>query len=223
MKYTIISILVIGILVAGGFYLYKNKDKNIPVVQQGSDLPQPTPAGTFELDTNKSNINWFGEMFNIRSHKGTIKLVSGQGTIEDALITGGSFEIDMNTIKENNNTEKLEKHLKSADFFNVEMYPTARFEITNISKTSITPADYTVTGNLTIKGITKEITFPAIIAKQSDSTFIATADVDIDRSLWDIRYGSDSFFDNLGDEVISDSIKLNLFLVTKPVADEVTN
>lgn len=219
MKYTIITVLIIALLVGVGFYLFSNKkNTNIPVVEQGSDLPTETSSDRFVIDTTKSNINWYGEMAGIRSHRGTIKLSRGEGTIEDDVVTGGSFTINMTTIKENDGSERLETHLKSDDFFSVETYPEAVFEITSISKAPIAPADYTIKGNLTIKGKTNEITFPAKIARQQDNTFIATGDVEIDRSLWDVRYGSDSFFDNLGDQVISNTIKLNLFLVTNPVA-----
>ncbi len=218
MKYTIITILIIALLVGVGFYLFGKKNTNIPVVEQGSDLPTQTSADRFVIDTTKSNINWYGEMAGIRSHRGTIKLSGGEGTIEDDVVTGGSFTINMTTIKDNDRSERLENHLKSDDFFSVETYPESKFEITTISKAPIAPADYTITGNLTIKGKTNEVTFPAKIARQPDNTFIATADVEIDRSLWDVRYGSDSFFDNLGDQVISNTIKLNLFLVTNPVA-----
>jgi len=218
MKYTIITILIIALLVGVGFYLFGKKDANIPVVEQGSDLPAETPANSFVIDTARSNINWYGEMVGIKSHTGTIKLSGGQGSIENDVITGGSFVINMTTIKDNDNSERLETHLKSDDFFSVETYPEATFEITNITKTPIAPADYTVTGDLTIKGKTNEVTFPAKIARQEDNTFIATGEVEIDRSLWDVRYGSDSFFDNLGDSVISNTVKLGLFLVTNPVA-----
>ncbi|MFA7216906.1 MAG: YceI family protein [Candidatus Paceibacterota bacterium] len=223
MKYTIISILIIGILVLGGFYFYKSKaGKDIPMIQQGSDLPKPTPVGTFEVDTNKSNINWSLETSDTKSYKGTAKFASGKGTIKDGIVTGGSFEVDLNSIKENNNADKLEVYFKSVEFFNTEIYPTAKFEITKISKTPITPADYTVTGNLTLKGITKEVTFPAIISKQKDSTFIASGDVDMDTSLWGIKYGGNSLFGSLGDKAGSNSVKLSLFIVTRPVTEEVS-
>lgn len=223
MKYTIISILIIGILVLGGFYFYKGKvDKDIPMVKQGSDLPKPTPAGIFEVDTNKSNINWSLEVSDTKSYKGTAKLASGQGTIKDDIVTGGSFEVDLGSIKENNNAENLETYFKSAGFFDTETYPTAKFEITKISKTPITPADYTVTGNLTLRGQTKEITFPAIISKQADSTFIASGDVDMDMSMWGIKYGGDSLLGSLGDKAGNYSVKLSLFIVTRPVAEEIS-
>ncbi|MEL7145417.1 MAG: YceI family protein, partial [Bacteroidota bacterium] len=99
----------------------------------------------------------------------------------------------------------LESHLKSDDFFGVNNYPTAKIVITKVVPQG--PGKYKVTGDLTIKGTTKEIKF---IANQSGNT--ATADLVIDRSEYDIRYGSGSFFENLGDKTIYDDFELSVSL-----------
>ncbi len=130
-------------------------------------------------------------------------------------LTGGSFAIDMTSITVTDLTGeykgKLEGHLKSKDFFGVEKHPTATFEITRVIPKG-TPGDYKVIGNMTIKNITKEIKFFANV-KNVNGQKVATADLTIDRSDFDVRYGSGSFFDNLGDKTIYDEFDLSVELV----------
>jgi len=109
--------------------------------------------------------------------------------------------------------EKLEGHLKSADFFGVEKFPTARFDITKVVSRG-TAGDYRVSGNLRIKESTKSIKFNAVVKKDAKSS-VATAAIKIDRTDFDVRYGSGSFFDNLGDKTIYDEFDLNLSLVVE--------
>src|SRR5690606_35721546 len=108
--------------------------------------------------------------------------------------------------------DKLVNHLKSDDFFGVEKYPTAKFEITKV--VSQGNDQYLVTGNLTIKATTKEIEFPATIKAEGEA-LTASAQITVDRSEYDIRYGSSSFFDNLGDKVIYDDFNLDVTLVAQ--------
>ena len=130
-------------------------------------------------------------------------------------IVGGEFVIDMTTI---NNTDleggmkkKLEGHLSSPDFFAVEEFPTATLKIKSSEGHD---GHMHVTADLTIKGITNEITFDASY-KEKDGTFMATADIVIDRSKFDVRYGSDSFFDNLGDKAINNKVAFKISLSGK--------
>ena len=109
--------------------------------------------------------------------------------------------------------EKLEGHLKSDDFFGVNNFPVAKFEITKVAAKG-TPGDYKITGNLTIKETTKEIKFYANVSQDGGKN-VAKADIKIDRSEFNVRYGSGSFFDNLGDKTIYDEFDLSIVLHTK--------
>ena len=120
-------------------------------------------------------------------------------------------------LKEEESNKKLVGHLSSADFFDVEKYPTSKIEITKVEelKDATKPnVNSTVTGNLTMKDVTKSITFPAEI-KIDNGVITVKADFDIDRTDWNIKYGSGKFFDNLGDKMINDKFNLNLTIIAK--------
>lgn len=174
------------------------------------------PVETVSVNTEASVINWKGYKV-LGSHNGTIKLSSGELQMQDGQLKGGSFVIDMGTINcldlEGGGKGKLEGHLKSPDFFGVATYPTATFNITEIVSRG-TPGSYKITGDLTIKETTKSVRFNANITEE-DGQRIATGSVEIDRSDFDIRYGSGSFFDNLGDNTIYDEFDLDIRLVLK--------
>lgn len=169
---------------------------------------------SYQVNTSESVVNWKAEKVT-GSHAGTINLKNGKLDFTDGVLTGGSFDLDMSTIV---NTDqqgewkaKLEGHLSSPDFFNIQEFPVANFVITR-SVPKGTPGDYKVTGNLTIKGITKEIKFYTNVVEKGNQ-LNATADITIDRTDFDIRYGSGSFFDNLGDKTIYDEFFLTVQLV----------
>jgi len=167
---------------------------------------------TFKISPEKSTIEWLGEKVT-GAHSGYINLQSAFFLFEDEKFVGGEFNIDMNSIKctdiENRTyASKLEEHLKDPDFFNSSKYPTSNFKISNII---FDGTSYMITGNITIKEITQEITFPAKFENDGD-IFHANATLKIDRTKHDIKYGSGSFFDDLGDRMIYDefTLKINL-------------
>jgi polyisoprenoid-binding protein YceI len=167
-----------------------------------------------QVDTTQSVITW--KAYKVTgSHTGTVVLKSGSLNFGDTGLSGGSFVIDMtsitNTDMSGGGKEKLENHLKSADFFNVESHPTASFDITKVVSRG-TPGDYKVVGNVTIKGINKEIRFNAHI-DESAKPRVVTADIQLDRSDFDVRFRSGSFFENLGDKTIYDEFDLSVKLV----------
>jgi polyisoprenoid-binding protein YceI len=133
----------------------------------------------------------------------------------DGVLTGGTFTVDMTTIDctdlEGEWKDKLVNHLKSADFFGVETYPTATFVITDVVSRG-KPGEYKVVGDMTIKNKTNEVKFNAVIDDSGEGR-TGTANVTIDRSEYDVRYGSGSFFDNLGDKTIYDDFDLEISLV----------
>ncbi|WP_020537799.1 YceI family protein [Lewinella cohaerens] len=173
-----------------------------------------SPVETVGVDTNTSVITWKGYKV-LGSHTGTIKINTGDLQMQDGQLVGGSFTIDMKTINctdlEGEYKGKLEGHLKSADFFGVDKYPTANFNITSVVSRG-TPGAYKITGDLKIKETTKPIRFNVNIGEEGGQQ-VATGDVQIDRSDFDIRYGSGSFFDNLGDNTIYDEFDLSIRLV----------
>ena len=172
----------------------------------GLAFTNPTNSTSYAVNTAESKIVWKGYKVT-GEHEGTIALKSGDLEFDDkGNLTGGAFVIDMTTLA---NTDlsggmkgKLEGHLKSADFFGVENHPTANFKITKVVPRG-TDGSYKIVGDLTIKNITKEIKFQADVKDD-----VATADIQIDRSDFDVRYGSGSFFDNLGDKTIYDEFDL---------------
>jgi polyisoprenoid-binding protein YceI len=133
------------------------------------------------------------------------------------MLSGGSFVIDMSTIEvldlSGNMKAKLTGHLNSADFFDVENHQEASFKITKVVSRG-TPGSYKVEGDLTIKGITKELTLPIVQMQESEDGVTTSDDIQIiiDRTDFDIRYGSGTFFGNLGDKTIYDDFELTVNL-----------
>lgn len=167
-----------------------------------------------KVNVEESTVAWVGKKVT-GQHNGTINLTGGRLEMDDnGNLTGGIFTIDMTSLVSLDLTggtkEKLEGHLKSDDFFGVEKYPTSTFVITKAVPQG--PGKYKIVGNLTIKSTTQEIQFPANV-EVKDGKVTATADITIDRSKYDVRYGSGSFFDDLGDKTIYDNFDLTVSLV----------
>jgi polyisoprenoid-binding protein YceI len=166
-------------------------------------------------------LEWNGKKLK-GEHNGTIMLSSGEIIINKDAVTGGTFEIDMNSLTDKDLTDpsyktKLEGHLKSADFFDAQKFPKAKFVITSV--TPIKEAKeggytHTVKGNLTIKDKTNEISFDAVI-KMAEGKVACVGTATIDRSKFDIKYGSKSFFPEIGDKLIYDEfiVKFNVVAV----------
>ncbi len=170
----------------------------------------------FSVDLASSTVAW--KAYKVTGeHNGNIKLKSGSLNFDKGLLTGGSFEIDMNSITCNDLqgewADKLIGHLKSDDFFGVAKYPVSKLVITKVISRG-TPGSYKIVGNLTIKETTKEIKFDANV-KEEAGNYVATAAMKLDRADYDIRYGSGSFFDNLGDKTIYDEFDMDVKIVTK--------
>jgi polyisoprenoid-binding protein YceI len=162
-------------------------------------------------DVDKSKLLWLGEKVT-GQHTGTIKLQDGWMIWKDNKIGSGEFTIDMNTIEDDANTEMLEKHLRSDDFFSVEKFPVSKLVITGSD--AFDKGTALVRCTLTIKGITNPLEFKAALQKKDDGTWFF-ANITVDRTKYNIRYGSGSFFDNLGDKTIFDEFKLKVSLLVK--------
>lgn len=173
-------------------------------------------AQTFIIDTEASTVNWTGSKVIGGGHNGSVALASGKLVLENGQLNKGSFTADMSTIAVEDLTggmaDKLSGHLFSDDFFGVSDHPSASFSMTSIDMEG--PNSYTVTGDLTIKGETNPVSFPATLSWENELP-VATATVNVDRTQFGIRYGSDSFFDNLGDKAIANEFALEIKLVGK--------
>ena len=177
-------------------------------------------AVTINVDVAKTTVEWKGGKIIGGSHNGTVPLKSGQLVTVNGQLTGGEMVIDMTQIVCLDITDKdknayLVGHLKNEDFFNVTEHPTATIKISSFAK-SADPSKGThlVKGTLTIKGITKPVEFYATV-KSTGGKYNATAEITIDRSQYDVRYGSNSFFDNLGDKAIKNEIEFRVNLSSK--------
>ena len=162
-----------------------------------------------QVNVEESSIVWTGKKVT-GQHEGTISLESGVLQFDGKTLSGGNFVIDMTTITvtdlEGKGKANLEGHLKSDDFFGVEKHGKATFTITNASK--LDDKNYEISGDLTIKNITNPINFTMVVDGNS-----ATAKVIVDRSKFDVRYGSPSFFNDLKDKAIYDDFELDVKLV----------
>lgn len=164
-----------------------------------------------KVNAKKSTINWVGKKIT-GSHNGTIQVKSGELVFDGKVLTGGSFTVDMNSLQVTDleagkGKEKLEGHLNSDDFFGVATYPEASLRITDVVAKD-KDGNYTVTGIFNIKGTDQEVTFDADVKNGR-----ALATIKIDRTKHGIKYGSGSFFDNLGDKTINDEFTLEVNLV----------
>lgn len=160
-------------------------------------------AQSTPINTEMSSVTWTGAKVT-GSHTGTIDIASGALSFDNGRLSGGEFTIDMTSLTNTDLGEKMQGrlvgHLMSDDFFGVETYPTAKLVITKVGPGE---GGLSVTGDLTIKGKTAPITFTATVMDNK-----ATANISVDRTLYDVKYGSGKFFDNLGDKMIDDNFDL---------------
>jgi len=190
---------------------------------EGTDA-QSAATGTGEqlvVDTTASTIKWKGSKVG-GDHVGTIALKSGQLAVNGEEVASGSFVIDMNNIVDEDLPtqilkDKLTGHLKSGDFFDVAAYPESTFTITKVAKAAH-PTDsvnYEVSGNLKLKDVEKNITFGAKITKEGDVYKAVTVPFSIDRTQWNVKYGSKTLFADLKENIVNDNIELQITIVAK--------
>ena len=216
--------VILGLMFAGGLmWTACGSGSDAPTTKasepEAPKAPAPTSA-VFTVDAGQSSLGWRGWKA-AYDHKGTVMIQSGELSVEGANITGGNFVVDMSTIIENGDgtfgdatkAQELAGHLKSEDFFDATKFPNSKFEITEVmAKAGEGGTTHMVKGNMTIKATTKNISFPATIQVQGDKV-MAKANFKVNRADFDVRYGSGTFFDNLGDKVISDDIEFDVNLI----------
>ncbi len=182
-------------------------------------------ATTYNVDVSQSKVVWSGSK-PTGKHAGTVAVKSGSFAIKDGTIESGNFELDMTSITvtdENikpNMKANLEAHLKGTtegkenDFFNVSDYPTGKFAITKVTKLMNDPnASHIVNGNLTLRDITKNVSFRARVDVTGNRVVAKSVPFEIDRTEWGVRYGSKKFFDDLKDNFVNDNIGLQVEIV----------
>lgn len=198
------------------------------VCEGGSDQvdePQVSaslPNSTFAIDTNRSTIEWTGRNPNSR-HVGTVEISEGVITCKEGSFSG-TIEIDMNSIH-NVNLEGdelqpvLEAHLKSDDFFFTSMFPQATLKIKEavpIEHGSQTTPNYLVKGELSLRGVSASLDFDATVSLADENTLLLEAHFDIDKTRWNVIYGSSRFFEHLGMHKVFDLISLQLNIIAAP-------
>lgn len=174
---------------------------------------------SYRVDTNQSIIEWTGRNPNT-NHFGNIKIATGELAVKDGIISG-TFDIDMNSIT-NINLEGDESqpiliaHLKSDDFFLTKLFPTAKFKIissTPVKEPFLSVPNYEITSTLELRGVKAQQDFMATITKTTENGLLAEAHFDIDRTRWDIIYGSTRFFEHLGMHLVFDLISIQVRIV----------
>lgn len=205
----------------GGFQDWS--DAGLGVERSDDAAPVAAPAivdGDRPVDLSESLIEWVGR--NLASkHRGALRLKSGSMSFQGGQPVGGSFTIDMNSI-ENHNIEEsgmrqvLVDHLKSDDFFHVERYPEAVFQIKAIEAipgSAPGALNYRIAGILKLKDAENELELAAAGGVDAEGRFVAQAQFDFDRTLWNVVYGSGRLFEKLGMHLVNDLISLQLKIV----------
>ena len=224
---TLLPITLLLLIIGGYLYFSRNN-------KEASDANKPTASiseiegqeaskdleGTFVFDTNESTAKWTASKKIIKNYvdTGSIKIKTGFATFKEGKIENGEILFDMTSIsgETTSNTKapvtKLTDHLKSEDFFDVEKYPIATYKVTSSQKVE---NGYILSGELTLTGKTNPLDIKVQTAMENGNAIIAGL-AEVDRSKWEIKYGSDSFFDDLGDNVINDIFTLEFKIVARP-------
>jgi len=192
-------------------------------IEQGKSPSEKTLSGRYEIDPAASFVRWTGRSL-VSFHTGTLALESGHVIVENECLRSGEFVIDMTTIRCSDITDssmnsRLAAHLRSDDFFAVDRFPKAKFNISCadiIKGATVGESNYQICGDFILRGVTQTIAFPAVFARESKGGFTAQAIFDIDRTQWGSIYGSGKFFARLGQHVVNDDINLHLKFSTKP-------
>jgi polyisoprenoid-binding protein YceI len=209
MKKIILSLVLVASVLTG--CKSEKKDK----VTTADAVKVAVTTDLNNVDVASSVITWKGTK-PTGAHNGTIMLQEGSLNLEAGKLTGGTFVIEMSSIKnldlDAESAAKIVGHLSSPDFFDVATYATSKFVITSVVEAE---GKLAVTGNLTVKDITKSITIPATLLSVGNVTTFKSDKFNIDRAEFNIKYASKTFFDNLKDKFIDDAIELSFTVNTK--------
>jgi len=210
MKKVLIAIVAISVL------MVSCKGEKKEKVEVKEEVKVEKVVVTNNVDLSASLLAWKGTKPG-GAHNGTVALKESSLVIENGEITGGEFTVDMSSIKNLDikspeYAAKLVGHLSNGDFFDIEKYPTSKFVIASVENAE---GKLSVTGNLTVKDVTKSITIPATLTEK-DGVYTFTSDkFNIDRADFNVKYGSKKFFDNLKDKFIDDLVEMSFEVKTK--------
>ena len=208
------KILSLSIIALALIFSCKGEKKEKIVVKEEVKVEETIMVNNVDLTT--SVMTWKGTK-PTGSHDGIVSFSSGGMIVENGVLKEGEFVIDMSTIKNldmegSDGAGKIEKHLKAADFFDVEMYPTSKFVITSVLDVEGNTA---VTGNLTIKDVTKSITIPATVSTTDGITTFKSELFNIDRADFNVKYGSKRWIEGLKDKFIDDLVEMSFVVISK--------
>ncbi|CAL2091090.1 YceI family protein [Tenacibaculum sp. 190524A05c] len=168
------------------------------------------PISSFNVNVAESTVTWKGAHPVGEGHNGTVSIEKGVFNVENGTVKAGEFTLDMNTINcadlEGEKKAGLEGHLKAADFFDVAKFPSAKFVI---ASSEVKEGKLHITGNLTIKDVTKSITIPATLTEEGNDVTLKSETFGVDRTDFGVQYKSGKFFDNLKDKAINDIIEFS--------------
>ena len=208
------KILSLSIIALALLFSCKGEKKEKIVVKEEVKVEETIMVNNVDLTT--SIMTWKGTK-PTGSYDGIVSFSSGGMIVENGVLKEGEFVIDMSTIKNldmegSDGAGKIEKHLKAADFFDVEMYPTSKFVITSVLDVEGNTA---VTGNLTIKDVTKSITIPATVSTTDGITTFKSELFNIDRADFNVKYGSKRWIEGLKDKFIDDLVEMSFVVISK--------
>jgi polyisoprenoid-binding protein YceI len=206
--------IIMAVVVSAVLFSCKAEKKEKVVVKEEVKVEETTIVNN--VDLTASVMTWKGTK-PTGSHDGTVSFLSGGMVVENGVLKEGEFVIDMNTIKNldmvgSEGAGKIEKHLKAPDFFDVTLYPTSKFVITSALEVE---GSLAVTGNLTIKDVTKSITIPASVSTEDGVTTFKSELFNIDRADFNVKYGSKRWIEGLKDKFIDDLVEMSFTVVTK--------
>jgi hypothetical protein len=208
------KIMMAVVIISTVLFSCKGEKKEKIVVKEEVKVEKTTIVNN--VDLTSSVMTWKGTK-PTGSHNGTVAFKSGGMLLENDVLKGGEFVIDINTIKNldmvgSDGAANIEKHLKAPDFFDVEVYPTSKFVITSVLEVD---GGLAVTGNLTIKDATKSITIPASVSTVEGITTFKSELFNIDRADFNVKYGSKRWIEGLKDKFIDDLVEMSFTVVTK--------
>ena len=173
------------------------------------------PKGEYQIDKTKSVVRWIGRT-PVKFHDGTIDIQEGNFSVDDSGILNGNIIIDMESINctdlSGGGKKSLEEHLMNDDFFSVNNFKISKINISSEMKPKNGLIDFK--GNLEIKNISNPISFKSSISKTPEGKYTASSKLTFDRSMYNVKYKSKSFFDDLGDKFINDDIEIELEIIT---------
>ncbi len=204
--------VLMSLVIVAGLSFSATSCKKAVVATDATDTAETSETAVMYTVDTASVVEWKGTKVIAGSHNGTIKISSGEVSVVNGMLEAGTFTIDMNSIDvldidEENGKSKLEAHLKGTvegkenDFFNVNEFPEAKFEITAVEENKIS-------GNLTLKGETKNISFPAKVEVSDDHVTITSEAFMIDRTQWNVSFNNESLTDVAKENVISNNIEI---------------